>query len=617
MTSPTAVPVRPPRGRLRRVLPSALLFLSFAAFFWWWLPSASRLTLAGKDSLYRPLGLSPDGSLLAVLKSPRPVPKPPPAQGKADLAQVFVDAMVTGSHLSGQVEVWAVAPGTLQASLPTEALDMEHVNFSPDGQFVVIVGSTENSHFVRLWEARTGREYATLNTLNADDPLFFRAPRSYQFSPDGRTIAYGRPVSRDESREVEDVTVTLWDVARRQDRARLPGARLPLAFAPDGRTLATRGNRQRPNPTWLQHFGKQLLALGGWAAYPTAAPGNLLLALGSLREEAPPPKDMQEACLDVMLWDADGGTERATLRTAVESSHHSLDALAWAPDGRTLAALVKPFNARSKFDLLTWDLAARKESRTWRVATLKGLDTLGMETVRFLDSSPRLLAETYHPLVGSRSLLCDLAAQTPREQLVSLGHKAVLDNACTRVAVDDGDAADSLGGLLVPLLAGGEEKKTPPRVRLVDVASMETSEFCRLTKGGAKLTPLAFSSDGRLLAVHFLPDLPGVTRAAQPGLAWILGREGAVRVYDVPTKRVLGEATGQAALFAADGRTLITSGGGAVRMYDLPLRPPLVGILTRSLLLTGLLVLLGRAWRGWRQRRAARRAAQAIPANSP
>jgi WD40 repeat protein len=162
----------------------------------------------------------------------------------------------------------------------------------------VVSGSDDRT--VRVWEADTGRVRATLRGHRG-------VVRSVALAPDGQTVASGS----------HDKTVRLWDVATRQERFRLLGHHssiLALAFMVDGRTLAT---------------------------------GNI----GLDERDRPVPGEIK-------LWDVATGTERTTFKRLPGS----VLALAFSPDGRTLAA--------SQNGVVTlWDVATGRE-RT----TLKGIN---------------------------------------------------------------------------------------------------------------------------------------------------------------------------------------------------------------------------------------------------
>jgi WD40 repeat protein len=119
------------------------------------------------------------------------------------------------------------------ATLKGHSGPVSDVAFAPDGRTIASAGCEGT---IALWDAETGRVRATL----AGHPQLLRDMGVYvkvvAFAPDGATLA---------STALLDPNVRLWDVATGRLRATLPqeGLKLSsLAFAPDGRVLATAGD---------------------------------------------------------------------------------------------------------------------------------------------------------------------------------------------------------------------------------------------------------------------------------------------------------------------------------------------------------------------------------------
>jgi WD40 repeat protein len=120
------------------------------------------------------------------------------------------------------------------------------VAFSRDGKMVASAEGSDST--VKVWEAATGKEIATLKheswTMGA------------AFSPDGKTIA---------SAVVNHVT--LWDLATRKEVATFKCPAYRVAFSPDGKILACAGEMDHADQLekivrlWDVTTGKQIAAL--------------------------------------------------------------------------------------------------------------------------------------------------------------------------------------------------------------------------------------------------------------------------------------------------------------------------------------------------------------------
>ncbi|HZY90349.1 MAG TPA: sigma-70 family RNA polymerase sigma factor, partial [Gemmataceae bacterium] len=114
---------------------------------------------------------------------------------------------------SGEAETWHVGPAN-------SAWDA--VAVAPDGRTVATGGRVDRK--VRLWDAASGRELATLGEHSL-------SVRDLAFSRDGKRLASAGL----------DKTVIVWDLPGRRELRRLGGAKGPVvrvAFSPDGRLLA-------------------------------------------------------------------------------------------------------------------------------------------------------------------------------------------------------------------------------------------------------------------------------------------------------------------------------------------------------------------------------------------
>jgi WD40 repeat protein len=199
-----------------------------------------------------------------------------------------------------------------------ERLRLDYSALSPDGKTLAVTTPDENQ-MIDLWDTATGKKRCAL-----------AAPLNYSqytlvFSPDGKTLAAGRPGIR---------TIWFWDVATGKLIRQLPlgeGFAAGLAFSPDGKTLAVGDTdflRPRDPKVRLLDAVKgrdlrkpfELPAPAGQVAF--SADGKILAAITT--GSGPLGKDPT-----ILVWDVETGNllgrlERATGRFAL------------SPDGKSL-----------------------------------------------------------------------------------------------------------------------------------------------------------------------------------------------------------------------------------------------------------------------------------------
>src|SRR5262249_26508435 len=110
--------------------------------------------------------------------------------------------------------------------------------FSPDGRTLVTMtyplirdgeGDRYGAETIRVWELASGKERLTITNAGAEKGFSLSL---LAYAPDGRTLATARA----------DRIIQLWDVATGKEVLRRTGydaAAWALAFAPDGRRLAS------------------------------------------------------------------------------------------------------------------------------------------------------------------------------------------------------------------------------------------------------------------------------------------------------------------------------------------------------------------------------------------
>jgi WD40 repeat protein len=136
------------------------------------------------------------------------------------------DGRLLAVHDRDQVRLLEVPGGRERAALPQGGV--LGLDFSPDGR-TLACGDADG---ITLWELATRRERARIAAPHHRLAVVLR------FSPDGRWLAWGGGADGDS----ESTSVHLWDVRRGESLRPLTGhdqGVAGLAFAPDGRTLAS------------------------------------------------------------------------------------------------------------------------------------------------------------------------------------------------------------------------------------------------------------------------------------------------------------------------------------------------------------------------------------------
>jgi RNA polymerase sigma factor (sigma-70 family) len=208
------------------------------------------------------------------------------------------------------LRVWDVERGVELHRFEGHEGGFQSVAFSRDGAALAAGG---RDHTLRLWELPSGKELRPRDSQF--DGVFALA-----FAPDGRAVATGGG----------DRSVRLWDAGTGKEIHVVgmhDGWVLCVAFSPDGSLLAS-GSLDKTARLWDVTTGRELhrLAVNNEVNSLAFAPDGKTLATAN------------HYTGDVIhLWDVAGGKEVGRL-IATEEESRGVNCVAFSPDGKTLAA---------------------------------------------------------------------------------------------------------------------------------------------------------------------------------------------------------------------------------------------------------------------------------------
>ncbi len=461
-----------------------------------------------------------------------------------DLASLLaIKAYRTSPTREATRSLYAAAAVPLERRLTGHAETVSALVYSPDGK-TLASGAYDGT--VRLWDTRTGRTGKVLTgRSDADAPDLVR---TVAFAPDGRTLATSHG---DDAR--------LWDLdtGRVRDSVALRD--------PDDDNMAAVGFDRAGRALAVAEGGQVLDVADGRVVTTLKGPTGLEMAVAF----SPDGRTLATSTRDhtAQLWDLATGKVLHTLKsgTGVVSS------LAFDSAGKTLATGTEDGTVH------LWDVADGEQRTTLTSASSR------VESMAFAPDGRTLAAGSYDGTVR----LWDLA--TGRAGTTLTGHTSpvmsvAFDPDGTELAA--GNEADTFGGggdvavrlwkagtnrpratLDVPgddlqsmsfspdgdtLVTSSSTRSDDPRdmrstVRLWDTATRRTHAV--LDEGLTHVGEVVFSPDGRTLA---------------------LTTDIRAQLWDVRTRRpriTLPDHFVNAMVFSPDGRTLVTVGDG-LRLYD-------------------------------------------------
>jgi hypothetical protein len=216
---------------------------------------------------------------------------------------------VASSGQDRTIRFWHLDTGKQLRRIATGKAPAFMISYSPDGKLLALGGNTG----IHLLDAVTGREVRSFRT---------EAILRLAFAPDGKTLATAGS---------QEAFVRLWDVASGRELRHFPGCKSGsvLAFSPDGRALAT-GVDDGTVHAWDPATGRELCTLGA-TAYPAAGTAYIIGSIAFSRDGRVVAAGYSDGTLG--LLEMASGLERARF----QGHRGGILAVAFSNDGSLLA----------------------------------------------------------------------------------------------------------------------------------------------------------------------------------------------------------------------------------------------------------------------------------------
>jgi WD40 repeat protein len=419
------------------------------------------------------------------------------------------------------IQLWDANSGKMLGKVGSHSTGgITRLAWSADGK---LLASKGNDHTVRVWEMPDGKE-----RFQFEGGLLAGA---LAFSPDNKLLASSTP--NPVAGIASPVQIFEPKLGRKLLELRGGVSVLSVAFSPDGKTLA--GGSRDALVLWDASSGKEQKRFNGglgdiWTAAYThdgkvaatgSRDGSVLLwdvNASPMSEEAEQPGSPANPVKTAKTDDGGPLPAGAVLRLGSSRLRHgSVSALAYSPDGKTLAS------AGTDGGIRFWDAKS------------------GKETGRLAGTGKRF-AELRFASDGRSLLSVGFISAAWRELPSGLETRRYGDDR-----VNTHPVTVSADGKLVAMRSN--VRVNDNAIRLLDGAG---KELFQLEGHQALVESLAFSPDGKILASG--------------------GDDQVIRVWDTATGKPIGKWAGhnsavQHLLFSPDGKVLVSSAGNNTRLW--------------------------------------------------
>jgi WD40 repeat protein/tetratricopeptide (TPR) repeat protein len=410
------------------------------------------------------------------------------AEAPCSLAFSPEGSLLASGDIKGTIKLWETATGKERSSWTGHPGSVNSLAFARDGQVLASAGGVKwgpeekglIEHFaeLKLWEVATLKERVAFEGLQGE-------VHAVAFSPDGQVLASASGTSN--LLENTDCAVRLWDWHQARPRARAilrhPFAVSSLAFAPDGKVLATASSRTLR----LWDVGPEVRAFDKERAAWTQPEWDI--AALALAPDGRSLATMTRAGLRVHLWDTSGGERTVFRMLSTSNSGYGAWAISFSPDSHSLACLGE--------GIRVWDLTP-----TTGHATLGGPGDIGPKlehfgsVVAFPPDSSSLVCAINDGTTPTLSLWDGKTKQAQQRTTIGPSRRGtkVRSIRCLTIAPDGGTLA-----------VAGDDTEGRRIASLWDLDGFRKRAELAVGEGAEECTPaarsLAFSPDGALLAV--------------------------------------------------------------------------------------------------------------------